>query len=263
VAETCGQCHANAAYMASYEIPTDQLDAYRRSVHYEMLTEAGDLSAPTCNDCHGNHGAAPPGLSWVGNVCGQCHAVQADYFRLSKHSRTFTALGLPGCATCHSNHEIRRASDAMLGLDSTAVCSNCHGPGDPGGQAAVTLRTLIDSLRIAFEEAEGLLEQAENAGMEVSQAQVDLQGAHSALVSARAAVHAFTPDSVAAHVDEGLTVASDVRGRGRKALRDLQFRRTGLAVSVGIILILIIGLVLKIRELDARRAAPSEGGSHD
>jgi hypothetical protein len=35
-----------------------------------------------------------------------------------------------------------------------------------------------------------------------------------------------------------------------RALKDLQFRRKGLAVSVVIILALIAGLVLKIRQVD-------------
>ena len=94
--------------MASYKIPTDQLAKYKKSVHWKMMTSKGDLSAPTCNDCHGNHGAAPPGISWVGNVCGQCHPVNAELFNKSRHGQLFVQMGIPGCATCHSNHEIRK-----------------------------------------------------------------------------------------------------------------------------------------------------------
>ena len=106
VADTCGSCHANKDYMASYKIPTDQVDKYKQSVHWKMMTAKGDLSAPTCNDCHGNHGAAPPGVSSVVNVCGQCHAVNSELFNKSGHSKIFGQMGIPGCATCHSNHEI-------------------------------------------------------------------------------------------------------------------------------------------------------------
>ena len=81
----------------------------RRSVHWAAMTAKGDLSAPTCNSCHGNHGAVPPGVNWVGNVCGQCHTVQADLFKSSVHAKAFTEMGTPGCATCHENHAIRRA----------------------------------------------------------------------------------------------------------------------------------------------------------
>src|SRR3970282_2498972 len=89
VARTCGACHADATTMAGYKIPTDQLAKYTESVHWKTMSAKGDLSAPTCNDCHGNHGAAPPGISWVGNVCSQCHATMGQFFRESRHAQTF------------------------------------------------------------------------------------------------------------------------------------------------------------------------------
>ncbi|MBI3007372.1 MAG: cytochrome c3 family protein [candidate division NC10 bacterium] len=250
VAETCGGCHADAKYMTSYRIPTDQLRKYRRSIHWLTMAEKGDLSAPTCNDCHGNHGAAPPGISWVGNVCGQCHAVMADLFAKSRHAKVFTQMGAPGCATCHENHEIRQASDEMLGLGDVAVCAGCHAAEDPGGKGAVAMRVLIDSLRGESEKAHAVLLQAEQAGMEVSQAQFELKGARDALVKARAAVHAFTVEAVKQEVEAGMGIATKAYARGVRALKDLQFRRKGLAVSVVIILALIVGLVFKIREVD-------------
>lgn len=252
VAETCGRCHGDPGYMAAYKIPTDQLEKYRRSVHWKALVDKGDLSAPTCNDCHGNHGAAPPGISWVGHVCGQCHTVQAELFGRSVHARAFTALGVPGCAACHENHEIRETSDAMLGLGEGAVCAACHAEGDRGGQTAVTMRRLIDRLRADYERAWEILARAERAGMEVSQAQFDLNGARDALVKARAAVHAFTVDAVKRETDAGQPIAARAHARGVRALEELQFRRRGLAVSVIIIAALIAGLVLKIRQVERR-----------
>lgn len=52
------------------------------------------------------------------------------------------------------------------------------------------MRELIESLRRDHERARHLLSEAEHAGVEVSQAQFDLNGAKDALVKARAAVHA-------------------------------------------------------------------------
>jgi len=253
VAETCGACHANADYMAAYPIPTDQLERYKQSVHWEMMSVERDLSAPTCNDCHGNHGAAPPGLSWVGNVCGQCHSVMADNFAKSRHAQTFTMLGVPGCATCHQNHDIERASDAMLGLGPGAVCTRCHSEGDAGGQAAVRMRSLLDSLGSSYEVADSILSLAETAGMQVSEAQFELKNANNDAVQARASMHAFNVDSVAAKVAEGLEITSKAHQAGIDALAELQFRRTGLAVSVTIIVVLIAGLLLRIRQLQQKR----------
>ena len=252
VAETCGRCHADPQYMEGYALPTDQVAEYTRSVHWQTLSLKGDLSAPTCNDCHGNHGAAPPGVSWVGHVCGQCHVVMAERFAKSAHASIFIQLGTPGCATCHSNHEVRKAADAMLGLGEQAVCSGCHSPLDRGGQVAGELRTIVLSLRRAYDQADAILLQAEDAGMEVSQARFELNGANDALIKARAAVHSFTVEAVQQEAEPGLAISARAYARGVRALDELRFRRRGLLVAVAIMLALIAGLVLKIRQIERR-----------
>jgi len=257
VAQTCGACHGDAKYMESYKIPTDQLAKYTQSIHWKTMSVKGDLSAPTCNDCHGNHGAAPPGVSWVGNVCGQCHAVMADLFAKSRHARVFRDMGVPGCAACHSNHDIKAASTEMLGLGDKAVCSTCHGADDKGGGAAVEMRKHIDALRTERDRAAEILERAEHAGMEVSQARFDLNGANDELVKARTAVHAFSVEAVKKEVDAGLGIAQKAYARGVRALEELDFRRKGLAVSLVIIVALIVGLVLKIRQIERRTGSPA------
>jgi len=250
VAKTCGTCHAKSDYMASYGIPTDQLDKYEKSVHWEALSVRHDLSAPTCNDCHGNHGATPPGVSWVGNVCGQCHSVMAANFAKSPHGRSFPLMGIPGCVACHNNHDIHRTSDAMLGLGKDAVCSQCHDAGTPAGTKITAMRELIDSLRTELDSAGGILKRAERSGVEVSQAQFDLEGAHSALVSSRAAMHTFDLPTLAAEVAGGRKITAEGLLRGRRAVAELRFRRTGLAVFALVVLGLIAALILRIRELE-------------
>jgi Cytochrome c3 len=256
VVDTCGGCHADTAHMAGHDIPTDQVAKYKRSVHWSTLTTKSDLSAPTCNDCHGNHGATPPGVASVGNVCAQCHSVQGELFGRSKHREAFEAMGTPGCATCHSNHEIVPARDGMLGLNEAegAVCATCHSADDPGGKVAVEMRGWIDRLRSAHAASEEILGRAERSGMEVSQAQFDLNGAVDALVKARAAVHAFTPEGVRTEAARGLEIAERARGRGDRALAELVFRRRGLFASLAVIGLVIVGLVLKIREIEGRHA---------
>lgn len=250
VADTCGSCHANAEYMAPYKISTDQVVKYKKSIHWKLMTSKGDLSAPTCNDCHGNHGAAPPGISWVGNVCGQCHPVNAELFNKSRHGDLFVQMGIPGCATCHGNHEILQTSDAMLGVGDKAICGNCHTPQDAGGKAAVAMREAIEKLRTDYDTAHAILAKAENAGMEVSQPLFELNGAKTALVKARAAIHGFNLDNVNAEVKPGLEISDRAHARGLKALDELQFRRKGLAVSVLVILALVVGLIFKIRQME-------------
>ncbi len=252
VADLCGSCHANRTHMKPYGIATNQLQKYKKSIHWKKMVE-GDISSPTCNDCHGNHGATPPGISWVGNVCGQCHAVMAQLFAKSVHAKVFTQMGTPGCATCHGNHEVTKAGDKMLGIASGAVCATCHSAESQGGKAAIAMRQAIDSLRNEHDKAHSKLLEAERAGMEVSQAQFQLNIAMDALVKGRTAVHSFSVDAVTKEVEVGLSVSSKAYAQGVEALDELQFRRKGLAVSVAIILILIVGLVIKIRRLERKR----------
>jgi len=131
-----------------------------------------------------------------------------------------------------------------------AVCTRCHVADVGGGITAAAMRTSLDSLQMAFVYADSLLGVAEREGMEVSQPQFDLKNAQTALLQARTAVHAFVLDSVQQHVDAGLEVTTSATERGFKALADLRFRRLGLGVSTTIIVLLIAGLVLKIKQLE-------------
>ena len=38
VADTCGSCHSNAEHMAPYKIPTDQVEKFKKSVHWRLMT---------------------------------------------------------------------------------------------------------------------------------------------------------------------------------------------------------------------------------
>ena len=253
VAETCGSCHANKDYMASYKIPTDQFEQYKKSVHWKMISTKGDLSAPTCNDCHGNHGASPPGVSSVVNVCGQCHVVNSELFNKSGHSKIFAQMGIPGCASCHSNHAIQDAGDAMLGAGDKSACATCHPPTSSGATLAASMLASIERLKNDYERTNTLLATAEHAGMEVSQPLFELNDAKTALIKARAAIHGFDQAILDKEVAPGLKVAEKAHSRAVRALEELQFRRKGLAISALIIFALVVGLILKIRQMERRR----------
>jgi hypothetical protein len=177
VAETCGACHADPDHMRGYtdshgrELPVTQLALWQRSVHAKSMLEKGDLTAPTCNDCHGNHGAAPPGLESVSFVCGQCHGREADLFRAStKHDGFQThnefladsadegcaachdspqanidVASFTECATCHGNHGVIRPTVAMFSSLPETPCQFCHEtqPDDGGGEPLESVRRQI------------------------------------------------------------------------------------------------------------------------
>lgn len=252
VAETCAKCHGNSDYMKSYPIPHDQYDKYKRSVHAQALYVRQDLSAPTCNDCHGNHGAAPPGVASVANVCGQCHVRQSELFVASPHKPVFDAMQVGECLQCHSNHEILAPSDEMIGVGPKSVCLACHTQGDNGFATAQKVRGLMDTLVNRTHAASEILDRAERAGMEVSRPKFDLSEARDDLTHARVLVHSFSAEEVEKVVKPGLDVADKSFKSGQAALAELRFRREGLAISLFFIVFLVALVYLKIRQIEGK-----------
>ena len=124
---TCGRCHADAALMAAYKLPADQLAKFRGSVHGDALFVDEHPSAPTCATCHGAHGArAASGTS-------RPSAVTATPAPASTSTRARTArrAGRARCpsASAATATTTRRAPD--LTLFDTA-CPTCHAAGSAG-----------------------------------------------------------------------------------------------------------------------------------
>jgi len=253
VADTCAKCHGNADYMAGFKIPSDQVVKFKTSVHAKVLYDKQDLSAPTCNDCHGNHGAAPPGIASVANVCGQCHARQADLFQTSPHKAAFDQQGLAECVTCHSNHNIAVPTDEMIGTQQGALCVNCHSQGDKGFAAAGHMRSRIEELIAGIAKSNDILSVAERKGMEVSKPKFELKGATDALTHARVVIHSSSTAELDKVVGPGVEVASKGYQAGLDALAELSFRRKGLAVSLVFILFLALLVYLKLRQIESHQ----------
>ena len=257
VAETCGKCHGDAARMKDYKIPSDQYQKYRASVHAAALYEKQDLSAPTCNDCHGNHGAAPPGIASVANVCGQCHVRQADLFRASPHKKVFDEAQLGECIRCHNNHDILKPGDHMLGTAPQSVCVTCHKEGEKGFAAAALMRARMDELRKEIDDSGEILGRAERAGMEVSRPKFDLREAVDALTHARVLIHGASVAEVEKVTGPGSEVSRKSYRAGQDALAELSYRRKGLAVSLFFILCLAGLVYLKVRTIEGHAARAS------
>jgi predicted CXXCH cytochrome family protein len=256
--ETCARCHADPAHMAKYNLPTNQFAGYRKSVHWEALAKRGELSAPTCASCHGNHGARPPEVQSVAAVCGTCHVMMEDLYKKSPHEPVFVAMGAGGCVVCHSNHEIHSPNTGML-AGPNAVCSQCHDAMSTGGIAAAQMGRDINSLEQAVERSDRILATAQESGMEVSEALLREREAKENLVKAAVAVHAFQAAAVHKPVEEGLKITEETYQAGTRALAERKVRRVGLGVSLVAIAITMLGLWLTIRKIEGRTATPADG----
>jgi len=256
VAKTCSGCHSNAKYMEPYHIPTNQFDLYSASVHGEKLLKEGDLAAPTCNNCHGNHGATPPGLMSVSNSCGECHANNLEYFNESPHKEAFADLGVGECDACHGHHDVNKTNDTMLGVGDEAICVTCHDQGDPGYQTAAAMATEFDTLKAMLGEARTLLNKAERGGVNVSLGKFDLHTADDALVKARTAVHYFDTSKFNPIIVSGVSATENVMDLGNKAMWDLKLRQIGLGFTLPLVLLVALALYLKIRQIERRKPIP-------
>jgi predicted CXXCH cytochrome family protein len=245
----CASCHA--------ALPDAALAA-------PVSAGAGDVHAQNgirCADCHGGNATADDkarahdpaqryrGAPGNGAICATCHSAFAERYAVSAHAQLFT------CSECHGHHGVQPASDSLLGTSGDAVCVTCHeGAADAGVTAAGAMRSRIDRLRQAIETSSALLGRVRNAGMEVGDQELALDGARTRLIVARMEIHASSPATLDPIVDEGVALAAAVDRAGQQAADDLGFRRRGLFVALGLILLVVVALTLKIRDVDRRRS---------
>jgi hypothetical protein len=65
-------------------------------------------------------------------------------------------------------------------------------------------------------------------------------------------MHGFEPTLVTPIIAEGTKIVTAVDAAGQKGEGELRFRRSGLAISLGAILLFVVGLWLKVRQIDRR-----------
>jgi hypothetical protein len=256
VAETCGRCHADPKLMRPYGLQTTQPAAYKSSVHAHALYEKGDLAAPTCNNCHGSHGAAPPGLQSVVQVCGTCHTREATLFLEVEKKKGLNLASCIRCVVCHDNHAVQAPVDEMIGVGPKSTCTSCHKPGDTAYDSTRAMAAALDGLKARHSHAQDLLDRAGRAGVEVGSDVVALQKAGDQVIELRVLAHSFDRERYLASASTGLAAADAGVAAGDRAFRELKQRRLGLAVSLVVIAAVVAGLLLKIREIEGAGPGP-------
>ncbi len=138
VPKTCGKCHSGIEAK------------YARSVHGKALEE-GNLQAPSCNNCHGEHdiegpkrptsSVYPPTVAET--TCPQCHASvrlserfslptgMVQSYKASFHglASSYGQTDVANCASCHGAHDILPASDPASSINPANLqrtCGKCH-----------------------------------------------------------------------------------------------------------------------------------------
>lgn len=249
VAETCGQCHADPKHPAYRHSKRNPVEEWKKSVHAKALLEDGDSSAPTCNDCHGDHGAAPPGVGDIHRACGSCHAEQSERFQKSPHQTHYDKLGFGECAECHGRHDVEQASDAMFGRGGRGVCKRCHAEDDPGQKRGDAIRARLKAAADRSAEARARLERAKRTGLSLPEAELEERELVTALRKLRIAVHTLDLEALEPGMKSVDESSSRIIDAVQKAEAELEVERRGYAVFI-LLLLLMTGLLwLKLRRL--------------
>jgi predicted CXXCH cytochrome family protein len=185
--------------------------------------------------------------------------VFAQKFATSVHQPIFDK----GCVECHTNHAVVKPSDQMLSAAPSGVCQPCHNGDDKtdkGAAAAVAMRGGIERLKDEIDRSATLLAGLKNAGIEVTDQQLALREAGSKLTLARTEMHGFDPLRLLPILADGMKIVAAVDRAAQTGRAELSFRRRGLFLSLGAILIFVVALGLKVRQIDRRdheRRSPS------
>jgi len=259
---TCWRCHADADYMRGYlkadgePLPTDQLERFEGSVHGRALLERGDLGAPACNDCHGNHAAMPPEVSSVSQVCRSCHAGNGELFDGSKHKQVFDENGWPECAKCHGNHGVAKTDDSMLSEVSDPLCYECHREHAANNpectRTAEYFHASITALADASHSLGGSVHALAEKGLDVDPLSATVDELGDYLRQARSRIHTFEKSEF----DDVAALGREAVEKGRQLIdaaeTEYRFRRNGLIASLAFMVLLAVAIYLKIRELESR-----------
>ena len=252
VPNTCNRCHGNSDLMKKYNLPSNQLEEYSKSVHGVALLENHDLGAPACNDCHGNHGATPPGISSITHVCGTCHASNMEYFSATKMAQAFEELDYHGCEQCHGNHGVKKPNDNMVGVGKESTCTDCHSDGDEGYVAAEKIENSLVGLRTKYDSTYNKYLEVRQKGMNDVDIGFLLQDAKQALIQSRTLIHTFDTTKVGDKTKEGVDITNKAMAMAQAQIDEYYTRRNGFAAATVVFLIIVVTLYLKIKDREKK-----------
>ncbi|MBJ6751609.1 cytochrome c3 family protein [Geomonas anaerohicana] len=224
----CIQCHGS--------LP-DRLGApvnlWRSSIHAE--------NGISCNGCHGGDpkdaaNAMTPQRGFLGApkekdipaFCGRCHpGVYKDYLS-SAHGRALGAGG-PTCVTCHSNHQVVKASLALINEKS---CTRCHS------------FDRARAIRDAMQQTEAYIDNISRRIADFQVSGVDTEKMGKSLFAVRNRFHTLFHDVDVARVKGESAAINKELGKLDATLKEIERshekRRLGGGIAVGFMVLLAI-----------------------
>lgn len=284
VPRLCATCHADAAKMEPYGIPTNQYEIYSKSVHGVALLENADVRAPSCTSCHGSHAAKPPRDTEVVEVCGKCHTATQELYLQSRHSELSTAA--PKCWTCHGTHDVAQPSEKLffhpeppqylcttchdlqdrtlrIELDrfeneADRRCDTCHHPQSDIYTQVEAIAGSLSGAQGAYDSAKARIHEAAGVGMIVEDADVALSEAKTSLIQAQAAVHTTKLTVISGTASEAKAKSERAEAIAQARLDESIFRREAMVVVLALIVLNVMALFLVRRRVERRRHVDEE-----
>jgi hypothetical protein len=278
IPDLCAKCHSDADRMERYNIPTNQYDVYKESVHGQALLGDQDTRAPNCASCHGSHAAKPPSDEEVANVCGKCHTATQEFYNESLHSKIDD--GAPKCLTCHGAHDVPKPGEHMFlhaetqeqhcgtchiddetfrmgatrfELPEDRRCDTCHHVGSWIMTQVTALHTALTAADQAYKRAEETIQEAASRGMIVNDAENKLAESRTSLIRARAVLHTTKLTSVTDLTDDAISLAETAQSIAETKLGENLFRRQAMIVAIAAITINILVLIRVKRVLSSKK----------
>ena len=206
LAETCGRCHADAALTAEYGMDGGVVADYQTGVHGVAVQE-GSSSAPSCVDCHGAHGATPPGIGDIDKVCGACHVDVRAAFRAGTHHDALRLADLPECASCHQQHAV-----TGFGVeDLEPLCGDCHDADSEEYAVAAALQENFAEAREQIEAAEEKTLEAQRAAIHVEDHLTRIEEAKTFYREGESLVHSISLEVVDTATRRARSIGEEVQ----------------------------------------------------
>jgi hypothetical protein len=238
---TCARCHSDKKLMDQYKIPSNQFDLFRNSVHGIMLMERNDLRAPGCADCHGIHGAHPPGYAEVANVCASCHSSIATLFKQSPHYAEKTKVHMARCVDCHGSHDVSHPTPDLFVGTGRHNCGGCHGADSKQVRLGLVLKKNVDDAIDSVGQAKAAIEKIRASGKDITKIQEAFEASQAELVKARAATHTLDVDKVTEYTRKSKENADEVVKSVNQVIKELKERKKEV-----IFVLIILGLIIII-----------------
>lgn len=256
VPQTCAACHSDKARMKGYDIPTDQSERYQRSYHGQILMGKiegkNPALVPNCANCHGTHGAVPPGVREVANVCGNCHANTASYFGKSPHYLAVQRMGMPRCVDCHGNHEIIFPSLKLFANKDGNICTKCHATDSSQHKLGNGMFALLRDTQDSIDKGEASLRAVERAGLNVDRLKENLETARTKLIEAGPISHTLDLAQVEKLSAQAKEEVAELMVKAENVRKDVRRRKEAFAVII-VIIGVIVGLIyFKRKSLSGR-----------